>query len=1465
MVRRSLQVVALLGTLLIGVASMALIVTQTTWFREWLRGFVVRQAADYVNGDLSIGRLDGNLFFGLRLADVDVKQDGKTVVGVDDIGLNYSVFTFLKGDVVLDDITLTRPVIRLERSADGTLNLANLIKVKTPDKPTRRRTIEINDIGISDGTLYVEPGAVGTSGVSVPGKVDHLDASLGVRSDADALTVTLARVSLRGTDPSVGIDALSGVIRRTEHQITLEDVALRTEESDLKVSGSIDTADGAPPVLQLQMSSDMLALTEIARLVPSLQGYVMQPAIDLKASGPADHLAVQLNVRDARAGKATGSLTVDAVEPSRRVTGTVSLEHFNIAPLIPSKGSGAAGSAPPSARVAAPRVTSDITGVARIDFALPEGRFPLSGTYRVNAGYVRVAGYEATDVVARGRIDGQTIRVDGQATAYGGHATTAGTVKIGSEVALDLQGKATHVDLRNLPAALSVPAVPSNINTAYTLQVRGSVFSGTYTLDQSMLAGATVAAGTSGSFAVGQDAPQYSAKGEVTNLDLQQIGHAFAINALDADRYHSTINATFDVTGSGGGKYPLTIEASGTVADATLFGARFSTLNFTANLADGDAHVKTAGQFVNLNPATILNNEKAAGMVQGDVDVDTTLRGYADGVTVDSIDLSGRITLGASTVGNLSIDKAEIDGQYARREGMLSQLTVTGADVKVTAEGPISLTDTGSTNVKLHAETASLDEVGQIVGQPLKGAVAVDATVTGNAKALQAKGTLKGSDLGAGESEALSLTSNFDITLPDLAPDRAVVRASNMATFLEIKGQKVTELSADVTYEQSKLDFQAKAQEGVRQLEASGTVIFHPDHQEIHLPTLSLRAEKVQWQTPANSDARVQYSADRIAIENLQLANGDQMITADGVVGSETEPLRVHAQNIDVAQVDALFLGDQRIGGRFTADARMSGPLKTPRVQGEFALTQGSFREYKFDSLAGKVEYLQDGVNLDVRFQQTPTEWLTAKGTAPLTLFQPTPPEKAGAHVEPTPGDTVNLEVASSEINLALIQGFTSAITNVTGVLQANVKVTGSGQDPHLSGAVDIRGGTFAVPDLGTRFTGLDTRMELGPDGLTIQQFKVLDQHGAAMTIGGTLALHARSVGAVDVKVQSNTFEVIDNKMAVLKLNTDAHVTGELRKPKVEGTIGVESGTINVAELLQRYGADPYATKETALNDEQASAGSGAAPTPPLFESLEMNVALTVPNDLVLKGNNLETPNSPVSLGSMNVTVGGQLDIQKSPGGRLRLVGDINTVRGTYTFQGRRFEIQRDGRIGFSGAEELNPLLDLKARREISGIEAFVNVRGTMRRPELTFTSNPPLEESDVLSLIVFNQPINQLGEGEQESLTQRAGALAGGYLTSGISRSIGNALALDEFDIQAQGENGEGPSLTVGEQVGRNLFFRLRQAFGSDTTTEVILEYQIRDYLRAQSSVASGATQQRVQFRRVETAGLDLIFFFSY
>lgn len=269
-------------------------------------------------------------------------------------------------------------------------------------------------------------------------------------------------------------------------------------------------------------------------------------------------------------------------------------------------------------------------------------------------------------------------------------------------------------------------------------------------------------------------------------------------------------------------------------------------------------------------------------------------------------------------------------------------------------------------------------------------------------------------------------------------------------------------------------------------------------------------------------------------------------------------------------------------------------------------------------------------------------------------------------------------------------------------------------------------------------------------------------------------------------------------------------------------------------------------------------------PELPFFGAVQLDVGVAIPGNLTLRGNDIRTSGGSADFGDVNVTVGGALQVRKAAGERPRLIGELNTTRGSYTFQGRRFEIIRDGRIRFGGTEEIDPLLDVQARRVISGVETFVRLQGSMRQPELSFSSRPPLDQADILSLIIFNVPVNELGEGQQISLAERAGALAGGYLVSGLTRSLANAIDLDELELQA--DAGLGPILSIGEQIGNNLFVRIRQGFGAAEATELILEYQITEYLRLQGSVANTANlAQRAVFTRVERGGLDLIFFFSY
>jgi translocation and assembly module TamB len=264
-------------------------------------------------------------------------------------------------------------------------------------------------------------------------------------------------------------------------------------------------------------------------------------------------------------------------------------------------------------------------------------------------------------------------------------------------------------------------------------------------------------------------------------------------------------------------------------------------------------------------------------------------------------------------------------------------------------------------------------------------------------------------------------------------------------------------------------------------------------------------------------------------------------------------------------------------------------------------------------------------------------------------------------------------------------------------------------------------------------------------------------------------------------------------------------------------------------------------------------------------------VNLRMPENVVLRGKDLR-PGGPngAALGNINITIGGDLNIRKAERDKIRLVGTVETVRGTYEFQGRRFDMVRGGTIRFVGETEINPLLDIRATRIIpnTGVEARVHITGSAKTPELALTSNPPLEESDILALIVFNRPVNELGTGERSSLAATAGGIATGFIAAPLGESIGRALDLDLFEITTSTDEGAlGAGVTLGQQIGDRAFLKLRQQFGDRTTTEFQIEYQLSRFLRLQATGApeTSGSANRINQRRIERAGMDLIFFFAY
>ena len=766
--------------------------------------------------------------------------DGSQVVAVKDLGLDYNVFQLIAKGLSVDNIRLDKPVIYLRREGD-TWSLSRLVKTSGAGGRShgsrkarlhrRDRHQRRLDRARRTGRHVGCRRCLNASIISTR--------KLSFKYEPVRYSIEIAHVSFRGSDPAIALKALSGGVSVRDDTVYVDKLSLRTSETSLSIDGAVQHYLTTPS-FNLHISSDKLTLPEIARLVPALAGVKLQPAVELQVAGTVDRLGVEMNAQSS-AGGLYGKLTADLQAPGQSVTGTVSVRHLNLAPILND-----------------PAQRSDITADARVNLhgkALSNVS-ALKGTLALTSPRIVAAGYTAGPLEAKARIDGFRVSLDARAVAYGASATANGHVTLPdttkrskSPIAFDLRGRASHVDLRNLPRDLKVPSADTNLNANY--HVSGSVgptdLRGELQFQPSTVAGARIAEGSTAGFTVNGKAIGYTADATFSNLDLERAGQAFDVPALADERYKSDINGHVIASGRGTALPALDLTASGALADTTIAGSQIPQLNFEAIVAADTVHVKAKGTFAGFDPAVVSGKPELKGTVAGALDVDATVAHVSTGVTPDGVQARANVTLKPSTIGGLEIVRASLDGDYHDSTADIRTLDIVGRDINAQVSGMLALNETGQSNLKLHADSPSLTEIGKLVNQPLAGIAKVDATVTGNRRELQATGNLTGSAVKYGDNGALSVSTDYSAKVPELRAADASVVATSHATFVTVGGQNINELDAKTTYNQKEVEFEAAAKQPTRSLTTTGSLTLHPDHQEIHLRGLALTSQGVQW------------------------------------------------------------------------------------------------------------------------------------------------------------------------------------------------------------------------------------------------------------------------------------------------------------------------------------------------------------------------------------------------------------------------------------------------------------------------------------------------------------------------------------------------------------------------------------------------------------------------------------------
>jgi hypothetical protein len=1434
--------IAVLATVLLIGAGLA--ITQTGWFKNWLRQKVVSQAAQYLNGTLTITRLGGSIFTGVELEGVALHHEGQTAVAMDTLTVRYSPLTMISKGLILDTLTLDRPTILLQRD-DAGWNFNRFVKTRKNTGGRGAPPLTMESIIINDGHLIVKDRG------RVLDDLTSFNSRLRFAYLKPGIQISIGQLSARSAD--LNVRKLAGDLGFDRGAIQVQDLVVETDRTSMMATVAYSGRE--EKLFEVDLHADRLSLPEVGRYFRPLAGIQIEPAVDVKGRGTLDALNMDVSVRSA-AGNAKGPL-VGHFGNSPGLEGTLTVQDVNMAPILNRK-----------------EWTTRITGKADFNWVFGAGAgTPSARAMKVNFTFagpvVEGLGYRAANVRAQGVYEPSLLRFDARGAAYGATATTRATFRFasaGRPLSYTLAGTFQDLDMRRLPPNLSMPELESQAAGRYQFDARGRDWRGGGELSESIVEGARFGPGTLLAMASQNRVLSYSASGSVSDLNPRRFSAPLDVTWLDDERFRGSITGSFTFEGTGRTVDELTLHTSASLTDSTLAGAHFPHAEVDFRLAERQMRATFAGPFERLPGSLFTARSELA---------DTTLNGSAQmgvALTIPKVgpvaleEIDGSTTLTSSTIAGMAIDSGQVSGAFANSTVEVRELILTGPDVKASALGTFAMGETGQSNLQYDLAVTNVEPLAQRFNRPLAGSAHLVGQATGPASRLTIAGTLGANRLRYSTTvDALTANSKYTVELPNFDFQRARIQADTLATFVTIAGTNLPRVTAQTTYESNQMQFSSMFEEERRSLGLGGNVLFHPDHNELHLRGLNLTVGQTQWTLPPGQEATARYSQDALTVNDFVLQRGAQRLTAEGTVaiGSSSSDLandlNVRFDNVQVQDINELLLGQRALVGVLNAQASIRGTRNDPLVAADFAVTGGSVQGVAFNALAGKANYEGRAVDVDVRLEQTPTAVLTAVGTAPV-------PGGPGRTIRT---EEFDLTVRSTPIDIALFQAATTQLTDLKGQFQADVHMAGTMEDPRLNGLVQTSNAGFTVLATSVTYQNALARLTFDNDRLLVDRFEVVDEDQDRLVAIGELGIVRRSVGQLNLQVSASEFNVLDNQFGQVEIEADLRVTGDAAKPHITGELSTENSRIEVDQLLEQLTRSPYRTEATVATTSETAGtveleADALAADLGLYDATTIDVRLRLPDDMVLRGRDMHASFSRIGLGDMNITVGGDLQIRKAPSGEPDLVGAVTIIRGFYDFQGRRFEVLRDSQIRFQGAKPIDPALQVDAQREISGVTAIVNIRGTARQPQVRLSSSPPLDEADVLSLIVFNQPINQLGEGERINLAERAGALAVGYLASPLANSLADALDLDIFEIRASGGINGQPSVALGEQFGSRLFVSFRQEFGSAERSELSLEYRINELLRLVSTVTQGSRQTH-RMQRVDTTGFDLIYVLSY
>jgi translocation and assembly module TamB len=396
----------------------------------------------------------------------------------------------------------------------------------------------------------------------------------------------------------------------------------------------------------------------------------------------------------------------------------------------------------------------------------------------------------------------------------------------------------------------------------------------------------------------------------------------------------------------------------------------------------------------------------------------------------------------------------------------------------------------------------------------------------------------------------------------------------------------------------------------------------------------------------------------------------------------------------------------------------------------------------------------------------------------------------------------------SGRVNLGLAKGL-APMLNAHGGADVSVSVEGTMSSPTIIGRVGFQDASAVYDDFPTGLSHVSGE-------IVFDRSRAIFDNIKAQSGGGNLTLRG-SVSYGDGPFRFDVDAIAPQVRIRYPVGMSWLVGGTLH---IGGTSdgAVLSGNIQVERLLFAQNVD----LATLLGASQGSV-QGPATTSAFLRNLQFDIGAST------------TPNTRMEWAGAHVEMEGTMRL-RGTWERPILLGNIHLLNGDMTFRDNKYTLSR-GDIIFSNPFRLDPILNVQATTVIDQYEITLDFSGPGSNLSLSYRSDPPLPDSDIIALLALGSPGTEGAlRSSSAQTTQGYGATA--LLSEAISSQLGGRIErlfgitkfrVDPFLAGTASEQNAAARITIEEQLGKALTVTYSTNAASQQEQVIQVVYAVR------------------------------------